>query len=161
MLCFSKGDGLTMLCFFPTPCSCVILTHTYHWYHYFTMFRQILVAGIGSEMEIWGCHEPGLKWLSFNGLCEIGGWAWFICWLCPHYELVRFVFPTLCRPAAAGLLIPHSWAGGWVFSVSSHQAFRSAWSRAWWFGEVWSIVPLAGSKVAHIFFPCWTSHRGQ
>lgn len=92
--------------FFPTACFCVILTHTYHLYHYFTMFRQIHVAGIGSEMEIWGCHQPGLKWLSFNGLCEIGGRAQFTLWTCPHCKLVGFAFPILGRPAAVVLLVP-------------------------------------------------------
>lgn len=88
------------------------------------MFRQILVAGIGSEMEIWGCHQLGLKWLSFNGLCEIGGWAQFSCWTCPHYKLVGFVFPILCRPAAVVLLIPTAGRGMRLLCVFFTPAFQ-------------------------------------
>ena len=87
----------------PTPCSCSILTCLYHLCHYFTPFRQILVAGIGSEMEIRGCHQPRLKWLSFNGLCEIGGWIQVSFCTCPRCKLVGFVFPKLCGPGAVAL----------------------------------------------------------
>lgn len=49
---------------------------------------------IGSEMEIWGCHQPGLKWLFSNGPCEIGGWTQFSCWTCPHYNWLGLCFPS-------------------------------------------------------------------
>lgn len=147
--------------FSSTPCSCVILAHTYYLYHYFAVFRQIFAAGIRSEMENWGCHQPGLKLFCFARLCEIGEWAQFSCWMCPHYKLFGFVFPILCRPAAGCCLSPQL-VSRWGFSVSSsHQVFRSAWSWAWRFRQVLNFVSLAGSNVSHIFFPCRTSHRGQ
>lgn len=133
MLCFSNGNGLTTLCccFFPIPCSCVILTHTYHLYPYLTMFRQILVAGIGSERQIWGCHQPGLKWLSFNGLCEIGGWTQFSSWTCPHYKMFQVCFWT-----CAVLLIPTAEEGDEASLSSSHQAFRFVYSGVVVWGRV-------------------------
>jgi len=68
-----------------------------------TPFGQILVAGIGSDIEFWRCRQPGLKWLSFNSLCEIGGWIQFHFWMCPYYKLVGFVFPNLRGPEAVVL----------------------------------------------------------
>lgn len=158
LFCFSNWDRpyniLLLWVSLPTLCSCKVLTSLYHSCHYFTPFRQILLAGIGSETEIKGCHQPGLKWLSFSGLCERGVWIQSSFCTCPHYKLVGFLFPNgtgrdqQCSSASevtrgtrllCGFFIP----GSQVVVVTSLV--------------VWgSVKPclISRSNVSQPFFPC-------
>lgn len=166
LFCFSNRDEpynvLLLWVSPPTSFSFSILSSLYHLCHHFTPSRQILVAGTDSEMEVWGCQPSWLKWLSWNGLCERGGWIQLTCVRVPALWTSWLWVSKAAQAGANSALQPQSSGGGWGISVASlNQAFRSSWSWAPWFGEVLNTAGLAGRNVSHLSFPVLqTSFKG-
>lgn len=161
LFCFSNWDGpyniFLLWVSLPTLCSCNILTSLYHSCHYFTPFRQVLTAGIGSETEIQGCRQPGLKRLSFSGLREISVRIQSSFCTCPRYKLVCFLFPSVAgrdqqRSAASEVRRGMTLLCGFFIPGSQVVVVTSL--------VVWgSVKPclMSSSSVSQPFFPCWSN----